>query len=129
MTDMTNYLENAFLNHMLRNVALSSPVTVYLALFNTPTTDAGGGTEVSGVSYARQSVTFGAPSDGITTNSVKITFPAAGAGGWGIVTHGAIFDAVSSGNMLYHGPFNEETIVPQGRTVEIPVNDLTVKNF
>jgi hypothetical protein len=42
------------------------------------------GTEVSGGSYARTAVTFGAPSDGVTTNSAAVEFPQA-TGSWGSV--------------------------------------------
>ena len=57
MAEFTDFLENKIIDHMLRNQAYTPPTTVYVALFTTATTDAGGGTEVSGGAYARQAVT------------------------------------------------------------------------
>lgn len=46
---MTDYLESAIGNHVLRNTALTSPVTVYLALWiGDPTDTEAGGAEVTG---------------------------------------------------------------------------------
>lgn len=61
MAEMSNYLENALLNAVLRNTSYTSPSTVFVALYTSDPTDAGSGTEVSGGSYARKSVTFGSP--------------------------------------------------------------------
>lgn len=100
MSDFSNYAENAIGNHFLRNTATTSPTTVYVALFTAVTdAEAATGTEVSGGSYARTAVTFGAPSNGVFTNSGTVTFPTA-TGSWGTVTHFAIFDAATSGNAI-----------------------------
>ena len=74
---MSNFLENALINATLRNTTYTSVATVYVSLWTTDPTDAGSGTEVSGGSYARTAVTFGAPSNGVTTNSADVTFPTA----------------------------------------------------
>jgi hypothetical protein len=63
----------------LRNTSYTSPATVYVSLYTTDPTDADSGTEVSGGSYARTAVTFGAPSNGVSTNSADVTFPTATA--------------------------------------------------
>ena len=75
MAEFSNYLENALINAVLRNTSYTSPTTVYVSLYTTDPTDAGSGTEVSGGSYARIAVTFGAPSNGVSTNSADVTFP------------------------------------------------------
>jgi len=67
MAEMSNYLENALINATLRNTTYTSVATVYVSLWTSDPTDAGSGTEVSGGSYARTAVTFGAPSNGVTT--------------------------------------------------------------
>jgi hypothetical protein len=100
MSDFSNYAENAICNHLFRNSALTSPTTVYLALFTAVSdAEAGTGTEVSGGSYARVAITFGAPSNGVITNSSAVTFPAA-SGNWGTISHAAIMDALTTGNCL-----------------------------
>lgn len=100
----SDYLENLVINSALRNQAFPTITTVYVGLFTAAPSDTGGGTEVSGVNYARQAVAFDAPSPaGETQNTSEVAFPVAGAGGWGTVTHFATFDAVSAGNFLYWG--------------------------
>lgn len=100
MSDMSNYLEGKLVEHTFRNVAFTSPTTVYVALFTAVSdAEAGTGTEVSGGSYARQAVTFGAHSNGTVQNSATVTFPTATAD-WGTITHFGIFDASSGGNPL-----------------------------
>ena len=84
MAEISNFLENAIINATLRNTTYTSPATVYVGLFTSDPTDAGSGTEVSGGSYARTAVTFGAPSNGTSTNSAAVEFPQA-TGSWGTV--------------------------------------------
>lgn len=103
MSQMSDYLENALINHVFRNTAMPAPVTVYIALFTSNPTDAAIGTEVTGGAYARQTIAFGSPTNGSTNNSAQVSFPVATAS-WGLVTHAAVFDAGSGGNMLVHGP-------------------------
>lgn len=121
MADATTYLKNELADHVFRNAAYTSPTTVYLALFTTATDDAGGGTEVAGGSYARQSVTFGAPTDGAVSNTGTVTFtnlPTA------TITHWAIFDAVSAGNMLVHDAFGSPINATAGDDQPFAVGDI-----
>lgn len=97
----TDHLENELLDHVFRNASYTPAATVYVALFTSATDDTGAGTEVSGGSYARQAVTFGAAAAGAISNSAEINFPTATAN-WGTITHAAIMDAASAGNMLAH---------------------------
>ena len=115
----TDYLEQKILNHVLRNIAYTPPAAVYLALFSNATTDAGGGTELSGLGYARQQATFGAPSGNQVQNSSQITFPIA-TGTWS-VTNGAIFDAPTGGNMLYHGPLTASKVINATEQLIFPI--------
>ena len=110
MAAMSNYLENALINAVLRNTSFTSPATVYVALYTSDPTDADSGTEVSGGSYARQAVTFGAPSNGVSTNSAQVTFPVATAS-WGTITHFGIRSASTGGNLLFHGALGTSKIV------------------
>ncbi|MCQ4363136.1 hypothetical protein KQR54_18730 [Mycobacterium gordonae] len=107
MGSMSNYLETAILNAVFRNLAFTSPAIVYLALYTADPTEADTGTEVSGGAYARQAVTFGAPSQvsnrATISNTADITFPVASAA-WGTITHIGIRSASTAGNLLYFGP-------------------------
>ncbi len=125
MAEFTDYLEDKIIDHMLRNQAYTPPTTIYLALFTAAPGDAGGGTEVSGGSYARQAVTLSAASGGASANSADITFPAATAD-WGTVTHVALMDALTVGNMLMHSPLDASKTVNNGDTFKINAGDLDV---
>ena len=125
MAEMSNYLENALINATLRNTSYTSPTTVYIGLYTSDPTDADTGTEVTGGSYARQSVTFGAPSNGVSTNSAAIEFPQA-TGSWGTVGWIGIEDALSGGNLLYHTPLNASKTIESGDIFKIAIGSLSV---
>lgn len=125
MAEMSNYLENALINATLRNTTYTSASTVYVALYTTDPTDANTGTEVSGGSYARTAVTFGAPSNGVATNNAAVIFPTATAS-WGTITHIGIMDASTSGNLLYHTPLDAQKVVGTADVFTILSSNLTV---
>jgi hypothetical protein len=125
MAEMSNYLENALINVTLRNTSYTTPTTVYLALYTTDPTDADTGTEVTGGSYARQAVTFGAPSNGASTNSAAIEFPQCTLA-WGTVTHVGIRDALTTGNLLYHTPLDASKTIASGDIFKIAIGSLSV---
>jgi hypothetical protein len=125
MAEMSNYLENALVNATLRNTSYTSPATVYVALYTTDPTDADTGTEVSGNGYARQSVTFSAPSNGATSNSSAVEFPQA-TGSWGTVAYIGLRDASSSGNLLYHTALDASKTIATGDVFRIAAGSLSV---
>ena len=125
MAEMSNFLENALINATLRNTTYTSVATVYVSLWTSDPTDAGSGTEVSGGSYARTSVTFAAPSNGVTTNNADVTFPTATAS-WGTVGWIGINDAASSGNLLYHSPLDTAKTIDTGDIFKISSGNLSV---
>ena len=125
MAAFSNYLENALINGTLRATNYTAPATVYVGLFTTDPTDAGSGTEVSGNGYARKSATFAAPSNGASTTDADIQFDQA-TGDWGTVTHFAIFDALTTGNMLYHGALTTSKTIETGDVFKIATGGLTV---
>lgn len=125
MAAMSNYLENALINAVLRNTSYTSPSVVYVGLYTTDPTDANTGTEVSGGSYAREEITFGAPSNGASSNSVLVEFNQA-TGNWGTVTHMGIFDALTGGNLLFHGALTSSKVIENGDVFKFDVASLSV---
>jgi len=125
MAEMSNYLEDALINATLRNTSYTSPTTVYVGLFTSDPTDAGSGTEVSGGSYARTAVTFGAPSNGTSTNSAAVEFPQA-TGNWGTVGWIGIHDAATSGNLMYHTALDVSKTISTGDIFKIAIGSLSV---
>jgi hypothetical protein len=126
MAAMSNYLENALINATLRNTSYTSPATVYAALFTSDPTDAGSGTEVTGGSYTRKAITFAAPSNGVATNSASaVEFDQATAD-WGTVTHFGIYDASTSGNLLYHGALATSKTIQNGDVFKFATSSVSV---
>ena len=125
MAEISNFLENALINATLRNTTYTSVATVYVSLWTSDPTDAGSGTEVSGGSYARTAVTFGAPSNGASLNSADVTFPTATAS-WGTVGWIGINDAATSGNLLYHTALDTAKAIDSGDIFKISTGNLSV---
>lgn len=125
MAEMSNYLENALINATLRATTFTSPAAVYVSLHTADPTDAGTGTEVSGGSYARKSATFASPSNGASATSADVTFDQA-TGSWGTITHIGIWDALTTGNLLYHTPLTTSKTIDTGDIFKIASGSLTV---
>lgn len=125
MAEMSNFLENALINATLRNTSYTSPATVYLSLYTTDPTDDDTGTEVTGNGYARQAITFGAPSNGVSTNSAAIEFPQA-TGSWGTVAYVGIRDASTAGNLLYHTALDASKTIATGDVFRVAIGSLSV---
>lgn len=125
MSDMSTYLKNALVNHTVRNSAYTSPTTVYVALFTSATDDDGGGTEVSAGGYSRKVATFHEPSNGSTDNPSDIVFGPATAD-WGTITHAALYDAATGGNMLLHDALAASKTVGSGDKFEFTTGELNV---
>lgn len=124
----TNYVEGLVLDAMLNGVSFTPPSAVYVALFETATDDSGGGSEISGGSYIRQAASFTSPTqvDGMAQceNVDELSFtdmPAA------TVTHAAVFDAESAGNMLYHGALATQREVQAGDTFKFDPGEFKVR--
>jgi hypothetical protein len=126
MSEFSNFLEDALINATLRATTYTSPATVYVSLWTSDPTDAGSGTEVSGGSYARTAVTFGAPSNGTSLNSADVIFPTATAS-WGTVGWIGINDASTSGNLLYHTALDLAKTIDSGDIFKIETGNLSVQ--
>lgn len=126
---LSNYLENKIIDH-LRNVAtFTAPATWYFALLTAAPSDTGGGTEVTGGSYARVAMTANGTNlagtqsagstaassgtGGTTSNNGAVTFPAPTAD-WGVATHLAVYDASTAGNLLFYVALSPSKTINNG---------------
>lgn len=132
MSAASNYLENKVLDHVLTATSYSAPSTRYLALFTNTSGNAAtnleAGTltdEVSGGSYARKAVTFAAASSGTSATNATVTFDAA-TGNWGTITHVAVMDQLTSGNVLFYGAVTTAKTIETGDTFQVSSGNLTV---
>jgi hypothetical protein len=141
MSAMSDFLENKIIDQLFRGQTAPTTTTLYVGLLTTAPSDTGGGTEASGGSYARVTVTSslanwaGTQSAGSTTassgtggqtsNNAAITFPTPSAG-WGTVTHFGIYDAASGGNLLFWGALTISKTINQADTVTFPAASLSI---
>lgn len=126
---LSDYLENKLIDAFLRGQAYTMPATVYVALATSTGSDAACGTEVTGGSYARAAVTSSlanwagtqsagstvasSGTGGTTSNNNAIPFPAPTAN-WGSITEMCVFDAPSSGNLLFRTALTTPKTVNNG---------------
>jgi len=125
----TDHAENKLVDALFRGQSLGAPATWYVGLLTAAPGEGGGGTEVSGGSYARVAVTASLTnfagtqgagttvasngSGGTTSNNGAITFPAPTAN-WGSITHFVLFDALTGGNAWVYGALSVAKTVNNG---------------
>ena len=120
----TNFLETEILDHVFGGSAYTAPATHYLALYTATPGETGGGTELSGSAYARQTVAF-TTAGNTTSNNAAVEFPTATAS-WGTVTHVGVFDAVTGGNLMAYAPLTTAKTIDSGDVFRIPNADLDI---
>ena len=123
---LTNSFETSVLTWLLTAISPSPvrPTAWYLGLFTAAPGEAGGGTELSGSGYARQSITF-TVSGNNASNNAAIEFPTA-SGSWGTITHVAVFDASTSGNMIAYASLTASKTIDTGDVLRVPAGDLDI---
>lgn len=128
------YLEDAVLQHVFMQTAMAQPANVFVALCTAqPSDDATGSTivEPTGGAYARVSTAGTDWVVGTTAlvtsaqNGVVITFPTA-TGSWGTVTHVAICDAATGGNLLAYGTLSTPKQISVDDTASFAANSLVI---
>lgn len=120
----SNYLENKVLGHVFGGAAYTAPATLYVGLFTSDPGETGSGTEVSGGSYARQTITFTVTGSQASSNAA-VEFPTATAS-WGTITYAAVYDAVSGGNLLASGALTTSKTIDNGDVFRIPSGDFDI---
>jgi hypothetical protein len=139
MGAMSDYLENKLIDHVFRATAFTAPATLYVGLLTAAPSDSGGGTEATGGSYARAAVTSGtgawantqasgtgasSGTGGTTSNSAAVSFPTPSAS-WGTATHVGVYDASTSGNLLFYAALTTPKTINSGDTVSFAAGQLT----
>jgi|TARA_R110000787_G_scaffold283481_1_gene396352 hypothetical protein len=128
MAGFSDYLENKVLTHVFGGTAYTAPSTLYVGLYTAAPSDSGGGTEVSGGSYARKStanMTVSGTSPTQATNGAAVEFVTA-TGSWGTVTHVGVFDALTSGNLLGWAALTASKTVSSGDVFRFDAGDLDI---
>ena len=126
MAQMSDYLEDKLIDHVFRNTTFTVPGVIHLALFSTDPLDDASGTELedgTSPAYTRITITMGVPSNGVSVNTNELLFSAA-TGDWVTVTHVAIFDEATGGNMLMHKILTTPVSVLNTNNFRVPIGDL-----
>ena len=141
MAAMSDFLEQALIDHIFRTTGFTQPTVMAVALLTTLAVDAdtgqftvGTGVEVANAgSYVRQDVTSidAAWTDpgaaGLTDNVSEIAFPTATAN-WGTIVGIALVSSVTfdAGDMYFHGALSTSKVVNDGDTFKIAIGDLDI---
>lgn len=116
--------ETIVLQWAFTNGAVTRPTSWHVGLFTAAPGEAGGGTEVTGGSYARQAVTLSVTGD-TASNTGLVEFPIATAD-WGTITHMAIFDASTGGNQIAYAALTVSRVINTGDILQFPIGDIDV---
>ena len=90
------------MSNYYRNLQLAGLNNGYLALYTSNPNYDNSGTEVNKISYAREQISVVQNINGEYKNSGDILYTTA-TEDWGVITHLAVFDAITGGNMLWFG--------------------------
>jgi len=121
---LSNTFETTTLTWLLTADAATRPTSWYLALYTAAPSDTGGGTEVSGGSYARKAVSFTVSGD-TASNSAAVEFDVATAA-WGTISHVGVFDASSGGNLIAYAALTASKTIDDGDVLRVPAGDLDI---
>ena len=116
MCSFSNYWESSILNHVFGKSNYSLPKVYIGLLFDEPNEDGSSVSEPDCPSYARAATnasSWDVAFEGSIENVSNITFAMA-CENWGIITHFALFDATSGGNILAYGNLSPSKTINSG---------------
>jgi hypothetical protein len=121
---ISNYAEEAILNATFRNTSFAAGATITLSLHTGDPGETGTANEVSGGSYARQTISFNAASGGSIAASAAVEFSGMPAvTGSSYVTHVGLW---ASTNHLWSGALTTQRQVQAGDTLRISTLTVTL---
>ena len=133
MANMSSYLEEKILDHVLRNIEYTPPSTVYVGIVSDSATDSEleAGTltnEITGYTGDRKSVSFTAISqngdgEAETENTALIEFESMPAC---TIAYAIVCDAATGGNILFWGAATESKTSNSGDTHQVPAGNITI---
>ncbi|MBN1974198.1 MAG: hypothetical protein JW787_11200 [Sedimentisphaerales bacterium] len=128
MCSFSNYWESSILNHFFGKSDYSLPEVYIGLLSNEPNEDGTGVSEPDCPSYTRagsNASSWDTAFEGSIENISDITFPLA-CEDWGKVTHFALFDSESGGNILAYGSLSPMVTISSGDIPKFAPGDLIV---
>jgi hypothetical protein len=120
----SSYADNKLIDHLLGSGTFTKPSATYVALYVGDPTGAGTEVSTSGTAYSRQSAAFTISGNQASNTSTLEWLPATAP--WGTITHIAIYDASTSGNMLVTASLTVAKTVGTDDVLRLPATDLAV---
>lgn len=120
---LTNTAENRCLDFINGLTATAPTTPLKVALVTANGDDATAGTEVTGGSYARQSLTVGAASGGATSNSADLVFTGMPAA---TVVGVEVWDTAGAPVRLWYGALTASRTVAAGDELRLPAGSLAL---
>ena len=121
--NLPDIIENQLLDALVGTSSYTVTTPIKLALVTANGSDSAAGTEVTGGSYARQTITFGAASSGQIANSGAVTFTGMPAC---TVVGIELYDSAGSPKRLAYGPLTNTRTVSSGDSVEFATSSVTL---
>ena len=121
--NLPNIIENQLLDALVGTTAYTVTTPVKIALVTVNGSDATAGTEVTGGSYARQTVVFDTAASGATQNTSVITFTGMPAC---TVVGIEIYDSALTPKRLMYGALTTPRTVTAGDTVQFAIGAIDV---
>lgn len=119
----TAYTDNKLIDHLLGSGTYTKP-SLYLALYVGNPLTTGAEISTSGSAYVRQSAAF-TISGGTATNTSVIEYPVATTA-WGVIDYCAVYDALTSGNMLVTAPLTAAKTIASGDILRFQAATISV---
>jgi hypothetical protein len=138
MGAFSNYLENQIANWLTATTMPAAPTTLYVALFSTDPTDAGGGTElttaitgaatrvgVAGGSWTK--ITAATTVDASIKNTNEITITNSSLSSTTLnASHFGVFSNSTGGDLLFHGQLASTIPIALNDAVKFAPNAITL---
>ena len=121
--NLPNIIENQLLDALVGTTAYTVTTPIRLALVTANGDDATAGTQVTGGSYARQTITFDAASGGSISNNSVINFTGMPSA---TVVGIEIYDNAGTPKRLAYGPLTTSRVITAGDTVQFAVSTVTL---
>lgn len=128
MSAFSDYTEDKIVDVFLR-VGSHTGSAPHIALFTAdPTDDTSTAltNEATYTNYLRQAVTFTASSNGVTQNTAQLDFPSNGLGVSTTITHVGVFDASTTGNLLFHSALTSSKTLQPGDVLSFAASALQI---
>ena len=142
MTDMSTTHKDEIVNHIFRTTTFTQPTVMAVALLTTSADDANTGVFTSGTGvevtdlngYVRQDIgslnaDWVAPTDGLTSNVAKITFPTVVTSTWGTINGIGLVSSVAHnvGALYYHTDVTTPKALAVDDIAEFAIGAITVQ--